>query len=126
MAKKKDSDARGIEVWSSNSRKVQEQKQKQERKRKQDLRQLAERVVEKPMPAIVLVSKRGIRKLIPKKRCDECRKLPPEGKSLMHYSKSNVGPVAICDLCLGKVQDRSWRPLDTLDYSWGGGSFSPK
>ncbi|WP_204138405.1 hypothetical protein [Halomicronema sp. CCY15110] len=70
--------------------------------------------------------RRGRRKVVPKKRCDECQKLPPEAHSLMHYTKSNLGPVAICDRCLGTVQNRTWRKLDTLDYSLGGGTFSAK
>lgn len=113
-------------LWIADTQQTNDTKESQESSQGSYLARYSEVSNIESDPEIILVSKRGSRKIDKKRRCDECRRLPPEGHSLMHYSKSNVGSVAICDRCLGRVQDRSWKQLDALDYSLGGGTFSPK
>lgn len=77
-------------------------------------------------PQIILESQRGTRRKSIKKCCDECKQLPLPNQYLMHYAKSNIGPVSICGYCLATVQDRSWKKIDIFPSALQGGGCSPR
>lgn len=71
---------------------------------------------------VILESKRGSR--VGAGTCSECGK---EKSSLTRYSKSNLGPVLICDSCKPTVFERIGRKgADAIHSAYRGGRFSPK